>query len=180
MIKLIRGGCYYMNGALVKENQAFLTAAQKETARKGTMSYRILKEHNRGDEENLKNIHVALQGVTIVCGDYTLSESFIDNGTFVYIDPPYRPISETSGFTAYTRDAFDDKEQQRLAEFIDHINSVGAKIVLSNSDPKNINSEDNFFEDLYGEYTIRRVEAARMINSKADKRGKIYELLISN
>ena len=54
MIKLIRGGCYYMNGALVKENQAFLTAAQKETARKGTMSYRILKEHNRGDEENLK------------------------------------------------------------------------------------------------------------------------------
>ncbi len=132
------------------------------------------------DEENLKNIHVALQGVTIVCGDYTLSESFIDNGTFVYIDPPYRPISETSGFTAYTRDAFDDKEQQRLAEFIDHINSVGAKIVLSNSDPKNINSEDNFFEDLYGEYTIRRVEAARMINSKADKRGKIYELLISN
>ena len=54
MIKLIRGGCYYMNGSLVKENQAFLTAAQKESARKGTMSYRILKEHNRGDEDNLK------------------------------------------------------------------------------------------------------------------------------
>ena len=54
MIKLIRGGCYYMGGALVKENQAFLTAAEKETARKGTMSYRIIKEHNRGDEQNLK------------------------------------------------------------------------------------------------------------------------------
>ncbi|HIY77937.1 MAG TPA: hydratase [Candidatus Borkfalkia excrementavium] len=54
MIKLIRGGCYYMGGVLVKENQAFMTSEQKEQARKGTMAYRILKEHNRGDEENLK------------------------------------------------------------------------------------------------------------------------------
>lgn len=54
MIKLIRGGCYYMGGALVKENQAFFTAEQKEEARKGTMAYRILREHNQGDDENLK------------------------------------------------------------------------------------------------------------------------------
>lgn len=132
------------------------------------------------DYENLRNIHEALQNVTIVCGDYTLSKSFIDKDTFVYLDPPYRPISETSAFTAYSTDAFDDNEQIRLAKFIDEINNSGAKIVLSNSDPKNVNEEDNFFDDLYKNYKINRVEASRAINSKGDKRGKINELLICN
>ena len=132
------------------------------------------------DAENLRNIHNALQNVAIVCGDYTLSKSFIDNKTFVYIDPPYRPISETSAFTSYNSDAFDDNEQIRLAKFIDDINLAGAKIVLSNSDPKNVNPEDNFFDDLYKSYRIYRVSATRMINSNAEKRGKISELLICN
>ena len=132
------------------------------------------------DAENLRNIHNALQNVAIVCGDYTLSKSFIDNKTFVYIDPPYRPISETSAFTSYNSDAFDDNEQIRLAKFIDEINAAGAKIVLSNSDPKNVNPEDNFFDDLYKSYRIQRVSATRMINSNAEKRGKISELLICN
>lgn len=132
------------------------------------------------DEENLRNVSGALQNVEIVCGDYTLSKSFIDKDSFVYIDPPYRPISETSGFTSYNTDAFDDNEQIRLAHFIDEINTTGAKIVLSNSDPQNVNEEDTFFEDLYKSYTIRKVEASRMINSKSDGRGKIKELLISN
>ena len=132
------------------------------------------------DDENLRNIHEALQNVTIVCGDYSLSKSFIDKDTFVYLDPPYRPISETSAFTAYNTDAFDDNEQIRLAKFIDEINLSGAKIVLSNSDPKNVNEDDNFFDDLYKNYKINRVEASRAINSKGDKRGKINELLICN
>ena len=132
------------------------------------------------DAENLRNIHNALQNVAIVCGDYTLSKSFIDNKTFVYIDPPYRPISETSAFTSYNSDAFDDNEQIRLAKFIDEINAAGAKIVLSNSDPKNVNPEDNFFDDLYKSYRIHKVSATRMINSNAEKRGKISELLICN
>ncbi len=132
------------------------------------------------DESNLRNISKALQNVEIVCGDYSLSKQFIDNDTFVYIDPPYRPISETSGFTSYTTDAFDDNEQIRLAHFIDEINEMGAKIVLSNSDPQNVNSEDTFFEDLYKAYKIKKVEASRMINSKSDGRGKIKELLICN
>ena len=132
------------------------------------------------DADNLRNIHKALQNVTIVCGDYSLSKSFIDKDTFVYLDPPYRPISETSAFTSYNSETFDDNEQIRLAEFIDEINHSGAKIVLSNSDPKNINEDDNFFDDLYKNYRINRVEATRMINSKADKRGKINELLICN
>ncbi len=132
------------------------------------------------DADNLRNIHEALQNVTIVCGDYSQSQSFIDSETFVYLDPPYRPISETSAFTSYNSDAFDDSEQIRLAKFIDEINAAGAKIVLSNSDPKNVNEEDNFFDNLYKNYKINRVEASRAINSKGDKRGKINELLICN
>lgn len=132
------------------------------------------------DDENLRNIHNALQNVIIVCGDYTLSKSFIDKNTFVYLDPPYRPISKTSMFTSYNIDAFDDNEQIRLANFIDEINLKGAKIVLSNSDPKNVNPDDNFFDDLYKSYRIHRVSSMRMINSNAEKRGKINELLISN
>lgn len=132
------------------------------------------------DEENLQNIHKALQKVTIVCGDYKCSKQFIDKNTFVYIDPPYRPLSVTSAFTSYNSEAFDDNEQIRLAGFIDEINESGAKIVLSNSDPKNVNPNDTFFDDLYKDYNIKRVSACRMINSKADNRGKINELLISN
>ncbi len=132
------------------------------------------------DETNLRNVSEALQNVTIVCGDYSLSKDFIDKDTFVYLDPPYRPISETAGFTAYNADCFDDNEQIRLAKFIDEINLSGAKIMLSNSDPQNVNPEDTFFEELYKAYTINKVDATRAINSKGDSRGKIKELLICN
>ena len=123
------------------------------------------------DAENLRNIHDALQNVTIACGDYSLSKSFIDQNTFVYLDPPYRPISETSAFTSYNSDVFDDDEQIRLAKFIDEINASGAKIVLSNSDPKNINPDDNFFDDLYKGYKVKHVcEATKLItNFKGDE-----------
>ncbi len=84
------------------------------------------------DDENLRNIHEALQNVTIVCGDYSLSKEFIDKDTFVYLDPPYRPISETSGFTSYNSDVFDDNEQIRLAKFIDEINDSGATVIVKN------------------------------------------------
>ena len=132
------------------------------------------------DEENLRNVSKALQNVDIVCGDYSLSKSVIDKDSFVYFDPPYRPISETSSFTSYNIDVFDDNEQIRLAHFIDEINETGAKIVLSNSDPQNVNKEDTFFEDLYKSYKIKRTDASRMINSKSDGRGKIKELIICN
>ncbi len=131
-------------------------------------------------ESNLRNINKALQNVTIICGDYSLSKQFIDQNTFVYLDPPYRPISKTSDFTSYNADAFNDCEQIRLAKYIDEINASGAKFVLSNSDPKNVNPEDTFFDELYKEYRIKRVSVARMINSKSDSRGKISELLIYN
>lgn len=132
------------------------------------------------DEKNIRNISCNLKNVTIVCGDYSMSKKFIDRDTFVYLDPPYRPISETSAFTSYNAEVFDDAEQIRLARFFDEINQTGAKIVLSNSDPQNINPDDVFFEELYRAYNIEKVEAKRMINSKSEGRGKIRELIIYN
>ena len=132
------------------------------------------------DERNLKEVSKKLQRVTIVCGDYTEAKDFIDEHTFVYIDPPYRPLNDTAGFTAYTETAFGDAQQIELANFINEIDKKGAKIVLSNSDPKNEKEDDTFFDDLYSDYTIARVNAVRMINSDSKNRGKIKELLISN
>lgn len=132
------------------------------------------------DEENLRAISKKLQNVVIVCGDYKKSASFIDNSTFVYFDPPYRPITDTASFTAYTKNPFNDKEQIELAKFVDTLHKTGAKIVVSNSDPKNYNADDNFFDNIYSAYKIKHVEAARMINCNSDARGKISELLISN
>ncbi len=132
------------------------------------------------DEKNLRAVSEKLQNVTIVCGDYRDSANFIDENTFVYFDPPYRPITETASFTAYTENLFNDKEQIELAHFVDDMHKKGAKIIISNSDPKNSNAEDDFFDNLYSAHKIKRVEAARMINSQAQARGKIKELLISN
>ena len=132
------------------------------------------------DEENLKNVSLTLRNVKIVYADYRESEKFIDDKTFVYIDPPYRPLNITSSFTSYTENDFNDKEQIELAEYINVLNKKGAKIVISNSDPKNNDIDDNFFDELYKNYNINRVKATRMLNSNASLRGAINELLITN
>ena len=132
------------------------------------------------DEENLRKVSQKLQNVKIVCGDYRESVNFIDENTFIYFDPPYRPITNTASFTAYTENLFNDKEQIELANFVDAMDKKGAKIVISNSDPKNTNAEDNFFDEIYAKHNINRIEANRMINSNGASRGKIKELLISN
>lgn len=132
------------------------------------------------DEENLRAVSEKLQKVKIVCGDYRESADFIDSDTFVYFDPPYRPITDTASFTAYTENLFNDEEQIELARFVNDLHRKGAKVVISNSDPKNSNTEDNFFDNIYSSHNIKRVEATRMINCNIEARGKIKELLISN
>ena len=132
------------------------------------------------DTDNLKNISLSLQKVKIVCGDYKDSFDFIDQNTFVYFDPPYRPITETANFTSYTEDLFDDNAQIELAKYVGLLDKKGAKVVVSNSDPKNHDVEDDFLDDLYKKHRINRVQANRMINCKAESRGKISELLIAN
>lgn len=132
------------------------------------------------DEENLRAVSEKLQNVTIVCGDYRESADFIDDSTFVYFDPPYRPITDTASFTAYTENLFNDEKQIELSKFVDDMHKKGAKVVISNSDPKNSNIEDDFFDNIYSAHKIKRVEATRMINCNSEARGKIKELLISN
>lgn len=132
------------------------------------------------NEENLRAVSEKLQNVIIVCGDYRESASFIDETTFVYFDPPYRPLTTTASFTAYTEMLFDDNAQIELATYVDAMNKKGAKIVVSNSDPKNTDANDDFFERIYSAHSIHRVNANRMINRNSQGRGKIKELLISN
>ena len=132
------------------------------------------------DEENLINVSNKLRNVEIIYGDYKKSYDFIDENTFVYFDPPYRPLNQTSSFTSYTEYTFEDKEQIELSEYFKLLNKKGAKLLLSNSDPKNENIEDNFFDDLYKEFDINRIEANRSINSNGGKRGKITEILVNN
>ena len=132
------------------------------------------------DYENLRNVSIALQNVIIQCGDYRQCYDFIDSDTFVYIDPPYRPLTLTSSFTAYSENGFNDEEQILLEKFIESLSCKGATILISNSDPKNTDENDNFFDELYKNYHIERVFAKRMINSRGSNRGAVRELLISN
>ena len=132
------------------------------------------------DEQNLRNIALKLRKVNIVCGSYEQSEKFIDKHTFVYFDPPYRPLTKNASFTAYSENGFDDNEQKELANYFRNVSEKKAFCLLSNSDPKNIDENDNFFDELYKGYKIERVSAKRMINSKGNARGNISELLITN
>lgn len=138
------------------------------------------KKPNICDADNLLAVSKKLQGVDIVCGDYKESEAFIDDKTFAYFDPPYRPLSATSSFTSYAQNGFDDEKQAALAGFIKRMSERGACVVASNSDPKNTDENDNFFDDLYSSLSIERISASRAINSVATGRGSVSELLISN
>jgi len=132
------------------------------------------------DADNLRRIAQVLEKTDIQQGDFTQCQDLVNQNSFVYFDPPYRPISKTSNFNAYSQQSFNDIEQLRLRDFFCFLDQKGAKLLLSNSDPKNENPADSFFESAYINYRIEQVQAARNINSKGNKRGKIKELLIMN
>ena len=121
-----------------------------------------------------------LQQVDITTDDFEATFGHAQGNTLFYFDPPYRPLSETSNFNDYAKDAFNDDSQIRLKQYCDHINAAGFHFMLSNSDCKGKNDEDNFFDVLYGDYYVERVWASRSINSKASKRGKLTEILVRN
>ena len=130
--------------------------------------------------ENLENASLVLQKAEIICADFEKSDKYIDDKTFVYFDPPYRPLSPTASFTSYSKEDFDEAKQIRLAQFCRQIHGKDAKFLLSNSDPKNEDPKDHFFEDQYKGFRIDIVKATRLINCKASGRGQINELLITN
>ena len=132
------------------------------------------------DSKNLRNLSKLIQNVTFLYDDYKRSNRYVDNKTFVYFDPPYRPISVTSGFTSYTKEDFNDEAQKELARYYNELNTKNARLMLSNSNPKNTNQKDDFFEENYKGFNINEVYAKRMINSNSKKRGEISELLITN
>ncbi|WP_422445088.1 DNA adenine methylase [Thermoanaerobacterium sp. DL9XJH110] len=132
------------------------------------------------DEKNLLAVNKCLQKAVVLQGDFEKCFTYVDKSTFVYLDPPYRPISQTANFTSYSKDNFDDEAQRRLARIYKEMDAKGAKLMLSNSDPKNEDPQDNFFEDLYSGFNIFKIKASRMINCDATKRGGISELIITN
>ena len=118
--------------------------------------------------------------VEICLGDYAQTLKHIDGLTFVYLDPPYRPLDATSSFTAYAKGDFNDDDQRALAAFCHQLSERGCLWMESNADCSAKNPEDTFFEDLYKEYRIERVYASRFINANPEKRGKLTELVIRN
>ena len=138
------------------------------------------KNPNICNIDNLLLVSNKLQSVNILNGDYKDTENMIDEHTFVYFDPPYRPLSKTSEFTSYNETEFNDDNQRELAKYIKALAEKGAKVIASNSDPKNTNPDDDFFDELYKPLEIHRISAKRSINSKKDGRGKISELLITS
>ncbi len=132
------------------------------------------------NEKNLVDVSVLLKKTQILLGDFTQCRKFVDENTFIYFDPPYRPLNDTSSFTSYSKDGFFEKDQVRLAEFFKELDGKGAKIMLSNSDPRNEDPKDSFFDDLFAEYFIERVPAKRIINCNGSRRGDVNELIITN
>lgn len=132
------------------------------------------------DPDTIRADSLALADVEICCGDFAEVLKTADKHCFIYFDPPYRPLSKTSSFCSYCEGGFDDNEQRRLADCCRTLDIKGARWLLSNSDPKGVCSDDDFFERLYQGFCIQSVQASRMLNSNPDKRGKLSELLISN
>jgi DNA adenine methylase len=132
------------------------------------------------NKENLYAASILLQNSEIVCGDFAQCIDLADDKSFVYFDPPYRPISTTASFNSYSKDIFNDREQQRLREVYGHLNENKTYVMLSNSDPKNINPQDNYFDELYNGFNIKRLNATRLINCNAERRGVITEILVMN
>ncbi len=132
------------------------------------------------DETTIMADSALLQRVTVTCGDFASTIAYATRESLFYLDPPYKPLSNTSSFNSYSKEAFDDNEQIRLSQFCQTLEWIGSRFILSNSDVRGNDPDNSFFDDLYTSFTIRRVYATRMVNANPDKRGKLTELMISN
>lgn len=151
--------------------------------RKGTFNvpFGLYKNPKICDTKRILFCSQLLQKATVLNLDYSEILTYVNSPkAFFYIDPPYKPISKSSSFNAYANNVFDDSEQERLKKFCTHIDELGHSWLLSNSDVRNYDTNNDYFDNLYIDFTINRVKAKRNINSNSSKRGEIYELLVSN
>ncbi len=125
------------------------------------------------DPANLRAVHARLQDIKLIHGDYREVAAKARKGDFVYFDPPYVPLSNSSNFTKYAKDDFDEDDQKELAEFYTELAGRGVYCMLSNSSVPLI-------RELYRDFKINVVRATRAINSVGSARGKIDEVLITS
>jgi DNA adenine methylase len=125
------------------------------------------------DEQNIIAVSKALQTDELMNTDFEMAVKNAKRGDFIYFDPPYYPLSKTANFTGYTKEDFTVKDQERLARNFSELDKKGCLVMLSNSYVPAI-------LELYNGFTINTVQATRMINCKADGRGKIKEVIITN
>ncbi len=126
-----------------------------------------------GDADNLRAVSRALQGVRLLTGDFERCLEFAAAGDFVYLDPPYHPLSDTASFTGYTAADFGTADQRRLADLFRELDRRGCQVMLSNSCT-------GLIQELYAGYEQVRVQATRAIAARGDRRGAIPELLVMN
>lgn len=133
------------------------------------------KNPNIVNEPVLKavNKYLVSSNITFYSEDFAVTLDRIGKGGFVYLDPPYDPVSDTASFTGYNKGGFARTEQIRLKQCCDDLTRRGVKFVLSNS-------ATDFIKDLYKDYNISVVQAKRAVNSDASKRGLVEEVLIRN
>jgi DNA adenine methylase len=125
------------------------------------------------DEDNILAVSRALQKDELTCMDFEDAVNDAEEGDLVYFDPPYAPLNATSNFTGYTKDSFSEKDQEKLAKTFSKLDRRGCFVMLSNS-------YTPLVLDLYDEFKVNTVMASRVINCKAERRGKIKEVIVTN
>jgi DNA adenine methylase len=125
------------------------------------------------DAPNLRAASTVLKQVCLLTSEYGATTADAQEGDFVYFDPPYDPASKTSNFTSYTKDAFGKTHQEQLAAHARELRNRGVKVMLSNNDTE-------FVRSLYQDFCVDNVKCGRSVNSKADKRGKVDEVIITS
>ncbi|RNC99548.1 DNA adenine methylase [Lysinibacillus halotolerans] len=132
------------------------------------------------NQRNILNVNEVLKRTTIIHGDYTQTFDHIQEqeNTFVYFDPPYRPITSSSAFTAYAESGFNDDDQSNLANLCKELHLRDVHFAVSNSDPHNSDPTDMFFDNLYEEFNIYRIRANRQIAADSRSRSAISEILV--
>jgi len=124
------------------------------------------------NDDLLRSTSVALQSATVSLNPYDEINPKNEQD-FVYFDPPYYPLSSTSNFTTYSRYVFKEAEQIKLRDTFAKLANRGVKVMLSNSDCA-------FVRELYTDFNIYQISASRAINSQAEKRGKITEIIVTS